>query len=380
MLDSSIVTSLIQRNSNYPLETFSISFFDPEFDESHFQIEVANFFNARHHVVNCSYEDVGNIFPEVIWHTETPLLRTAPAPMYLLSKLVSEFGYRVVLTGEGADEFFAGYDIFKEMQIRRFWARNPESTLRPILFKRLYNDIEGFSNAPFEYLKAFFKRGLLDTESPYYSHTLRWDNTARITRFLRGTDNTIKTPLDTFPVNYQRWSHLAKAQYLEIATFLSPYLLSSQGDRMAMGNSVEERQPYLDYRLIEFSNHLPDTIKLRGFKEKWILKLLGAKLLPPSIWKKGKKPYRAPINQCFFKSPPDYIRELLSERSIKENDYFNGIAAMALIQKASNSGKLGEVDSMAVAGIISTQLIHQLFIKDFKLKPINSPVHKYIER
>ena len=379
-LDSSIVTSLIRRESNLSLETFSISFSDPEFDESQFQLEVANYFNARHHVINCSYEDVGQIFPEVIWHTEMPILRTAPAPMFLLSKLVRDIGYKVVLTGEGADEFLAGYDIFKEMKIRRFWARNPDSTMRPMLFKRLYKDIEGFSDAPFEYLKAFFKKGLLDTDSPYYSHTLRWNNTARNTRFLRDTEKVFQTPVEAFPVNYDQWSYLAKAQYLEIMTFLSPYLLSSQGDRMAMGNSVEERQPYLDYRLVEFCNHMPDSLKLNGLKEKWILKRLGAKLLPASIWNKGKKPYRAPINQCFFRNPPDYVTELLSEKSIDENGYFNVKAVLAMIQKASGSSKLGEVDSMAVAGIISTQLLHQLFVKDFQLKPINSPILRFIAR
>ena len=303
-LDSSIITSLIRRHSNYPLETFSISFSDPEFDESQFQLEVANYFDAKHHVINCSYEDVGNIFPDVIWHTETPLLRTAPAPMFLLSKLVRDFGYKVVLTGEGADEFFAGYDIFKEMQLRRFWARNPESTIRPLLFKRLYKDIEGFSTAPMEYLKAFFKKGLMETDSPYYSHTLRWNNTARNTRFLRNTDKIIQTPFDTFPENYFQWSHLAKAQYLEIMTFLSPYLLSSQGDRMAMGNSVEERQPYLDYRIIEFCNHLPDTVKLHGLKEKWLLKRLGAKLLPEIIWNKGEETLSCSNKPVFFYKAP----------------------------------------------------------------------------
>jgi asparagine synthase (glutamine-hydrolysing) len=379
-LDSSIVTSLIRRHSNYPLETFSISFSDPEFDESQFQLEVANYFGAKHHVVNCSYEDVGNIFPSVIWHTETPLLRTAPAPMFLLSKLVREYEYRVVLTGEGADEFFGGYDIFKEMLVRRFWAINPESTIRPLLLKRIYKDITGLSTAPMDYLKAFFKNGLMETDSPYYSHTLRWKNTARNTRFLRDIDTINQTPSDILPANYFQWSHLAKAQSLEILTFLSPYLLSSQGDRMAMGNSVEERQPYLDYRLVEFCNHLPDRVKLNGLKEKWLLKRLGAKLLPEIIWNRLKKPYRAPINQCFFAKPPEYIKELLSEKSINEEKYFNINAVMALIQKASSSSQLSEIDSMAIAGIISIQLLHQLFIKDFQLKPINSPILRIIER
>jgi asparagine synthase (glutamine-hydrolysing) len=150
---------------------------------------------------------------------------------------------------------------------------------------------------------------------------------------------------------------------------------------MAMGHSVESRQPYLDYRLTEFCNQLPDGVKLNGLKEKWILKRLGARMsLPEIIWTRIKKPYRAPINLCFFDPPPEYVNELLSEKSINENSYYNAGAVIAFLRKASNTSKLGEIDSMAVAGIISIQLIHQLFIKDFQLKPIHSKIIKYIER
>jgi len=378
-IDSSIITALIRKYSNYPLETFSISFSDPEYDESQFQLEVAKYFDARHNVVKCGYEDIGRIFPEVIWHAETPLLRTAPAPMFLLSRLVNSTGYKVVLTGEGADEFLAGYDIFKEMQIRRFWAKIPDSTIRPLLLKHLYTDIEGLFADQLEYMKAFFKVRLTETDSPYYSHELRWNTTGRIIRFLRSQDRFVQSPFDSLPQNFSQWSDLAKAQYLEIVTLLSPYLLSSQGDRMAMGNSVEARQPYLDYRISEFCDHLPDTLKLHGLKEKYLLKRLGAKILPEIIWKRLKKPFRAPINQCFFRQPHDYVNELLSEKCLHETGYYNTRAVMALIQKATNSTKLSEIDSMAVAGIISLQLVHQLFIKDFRLKPKQSTITKLID-
>jgi len=379
-LDSSVITSLVHNHSSSPLETFSISFSDPDFDESHYQLEASKFLGTRHNVVPCDYESVGNIFPEVIWHTETPVLRTAPAPMFLLSKLVHANDFKVVLTGEGADEFLAGYDIFKEMKLRRFWAKNPESSIRPLLFRRIYKGITRLSDEQTNYLKAFFKKGLTETDSPYYSHAIRWTNTSRINCFLRSTDKAIQQPISDLPTSFFQWSHLAQAQYLEIITFLSPYLLSSQGDRMSTGNSVEGRYPYLDYRIVEFCNRLPDNLKLRGLKEKWILKQLGSKLLPDQIWKRAKKPYRAPISQCFFKSPPDYIEEVLSPRNLDESGYFNTQAAMALIHKASRLGNLGEVDSMALAGIISTQLIHQLFVKNFQLQPIRSNGLKLIER
>ena len=376
-----MITSLIRKYTQTPLETFSITFSDPAFDESFFQGEVSRIIGTRHNVVHCTYEDVGNVFPQVIWHAETPLLRTAPAPMFLLSQLVRDNGFKVVLTGEGADEMLAGYDIFKEMRLRRFWARNPDSEIRPLLFKRIYKDVANLSDGQLNYLKAFFKKGLGETDSPYYSHSIRWNNTARITRFLRNEGEPMRHPKQLLPESYPQWSGLSQAQYLEITTFLSPYLLSSQGDRMAMGHSVEGRYPFLDYRVVEFCNHLPDDVKLRGLKEKWLLKQLGAKLLPAKIWKRVKKPYRAPIKQCFFSKPPAYVAELLSEQSLDDSGYFDTQAVLTLAEKASRSDNMSEVDSMAIAGIISTQLLHQQFVKDFRLSPTNpEKILKYIER
>ena len=110
-LDSTVVMSLAQAlQTTAPLKTFSVTFDDPEFDESAHQQEVVRFLGTEHCDFRCSYHDIGRVFPEVVWHAERPLLRTAPAPMFLLSALVRRHGYKVVLTGEGADEMFGGYD------------------------------------------------------------------------------------------------------------------------------------------------------------------------------------------------------------------------------------------------------------------------------
>jgi asparagine synthase (glutamine-hydrolysing) len=121
-LDSSVITALVKQCSATRLKTFSVTFEDAEFDESVYQQDVVNFLGTDHQAVRCSHGDISKVFPDVIWHTEKPILRTAPAPLYLLSRLVREHGYKVVLTGEGSDEFLGGYDIFKEAKIRRFWA------------------------------------------------------------------------------------------------------------------------------------------------------------------------------------------------------------------------------------------------------------------
>ncbi len=369
-LDSSLTAALIARHAPGRLETFSVTFTDPAFDESQPQRRMAAHLGTRHHVVRCAHEDIGRVFPEVIWHAEAPILRTAPAPMYLLSALVHEQGYKVVLTGEGADEVLAGYDIFKEAQIRRFWARCPASTLRPALFRALYPEIARTAQGE-AFWRLFFRQGLEDTGSPYYSHHLRWTNTARARRFLAdyqpGENAAPSGPAWPVPcpAGFAQWSPLARAQYLEITTFMSSYLLSAQGDRVAMAHAVEGRYPFLDYRVIEFCNRLPDDVKLRGLREKWLLRQLGRSLLPDGIWDRRKRPYRAPIQRSFFNGSADtaYVESLLRPEAIRANGYFNPAAVARLAAKARGAGPLSEVDEMALVGILSTQLLEALFVR-----------------
>ncbi len=369
-LDSSTITAIIRKYTSNSLDTFSIAFSDPQFDESQFQQHMAALLGTEHQVVYCTQADIGQVFPKMLWHTEIPTLRTAPAPMFLLSRLVRDHNLKVVITGEGADEFLGGYDIFKEMAIRRFWARQPQSTKRSQLLKRLYPEIPRLSSSSEAFLTAFFKQSLTDTNSPFYSHLIRWSNTGKLHRFLlQQPANSIRQwaeALVPLPTNFQQWSPLGQAQYLEIVTFLSPYLLCSQGDRVAMAHSVEGRFPFLDYRLVEFANRLPSQLKLRGLKEKWLLRKLASKLLPPEIWQRRKRPYRAPIHHSFFgPNAPTYVAELLSKESLQESGLFNPLAVSQLLNKAQKVGQLSEVEDMAIAGLLSTQLIYHQFIKDF---------------
>lgn len=369
-LDSSTTAAIIRQYTSNSLDTFSIAFSDPAFDESQFQQYMAAFLGTEHQVVDCTQADIGQVFPQMLWHTEMPTLRTAPAPMFLLSRLVREHNLKVVITGEGADEFLGGYDIFKEMAIRRFWAKQPHSTRRPQLLKRLYPEIARLSHSSEVFLTAFFKQDLTDIDSPIYSHLIRWSNTAKLHRFLRQRPaESIRQwaeDLVPLPAHFRQWSPLGQAQYLEIVTFLSPYLLCSQSDRVAMAHSVEGRFPFLDYRLVEFTNRLPPQLKLRGLKEKWLLRQLASKRLPPEIWQRRKRPYRAPIHRSFFgPDAPTYVHELLSPPALEESGLFNPLAVSQLVNKAEKAQQLSEVEDMAIAGLISTQLVYQQFIKAF---------------
>ncbi len=376
-LDSSTIAAIIRNYAQCPLDTFSISFSDPKFDESDSQRRMARFLGTEHQVVYATHADIGRVFPEVIWHTETPILRTSPAPMFLLSKLVRDHGYKVVLTGEGADEFLAGYDIFKEAKVRRFWARQPASQWRPLLLKRLYPDITDLSQTGGAFLAAFFREGLTDVDAPDYSHAIRWRNNRRTRRFF--SDELNRTIAQAaadqpqtvyFPPEFNSWGPLERSQYLEISIFLSQYLLSSQGDRVAMAHSVEGRFPFLDHRVVEFANRLPPKMKLRGLTEKYLLKKLGERWLPEEIWQRPKRPYRAPIPRSFFnEATADYVRELLSPAQLKATGYFKPAGVSQLVNKIERGQAVGETDDMAVAGILSTQLVHHLFVDEFRMVP-----------
>ncbi len=377
-LDSSTIAAIIRKYTNNHLDTFSISFSDPNFDESEYQKQMARFLGTDHQVVYATHEDIGRIFPEVIWHTETPIMRASPAPMFLLSKLVRDKQFKVVLTGEGADEILAGYDIFKEAKVRRFWAQRPDSKLRPGMFKKIYPWISGLADGNASYLAAFFGMGLTDTDTKDYSHSIRWRTTNRTKRFFSGeTLQAIKSAegQDPFyPEGYDRWDPLHRAEYLEIKIFLSQYLLSSQSDRVAMAHSVEGRFPFLDYRVVEFSNRLPPTLKLRGLTEKYLLKEVSREWLPADICDRPKQPFRAPIHRSFFnESRLDYVQDLLSPAAIASTGIFNPAAVSNLTAKLDRGVSIGETDDMALVGILSTQLVARQFVSNFeKPSPIGS--------
>ena len=172
------------------------------------------------------------------------------------------------------------------------------------------------------------------------------------------------------------WHPLSRAQYTEISLFLSNYLLSSQGDRMAMANSVEGRYPYLDHRVMEFATRVPPKFKMNGLTEKYILKKAAKGTIPQELIDRPKQPYRAPISRCFFGDEGfDYVDEMLSEEKLKDYGYFDPDKVARLRAKCQKQdGQLmSERENMAVVGILSTQLLHHHFIENFPAYPIEEP-------
>jgi len=369
-LDSSALVALIRRHSAAPLRTFSIGFEEPSLDESAFQHQLVDYLGVEHARILCRNHDIANDFPDTVLHAETPILRTAPTPMRRLSGLARACGYKVVLTGEGADEALGGYDLFKEAKIRQFWARNPQSRWRPLLLKTLYPYLETSGTQAQAYLRSFYGIGLNEPNQRGFSHLTRWFTTAQCKIFFSSElsaairEDAVTPLLESLPMAFDRWHPFNRAQYLEAKTLLSGYLLSSQGDRMLMANSVEGRFPFLDHRVIEFANRLPPRLKMRALNEKFLLKQAMAEHLPRQILQRHKQPYRAPDIPAFFSTvTPPYVYDLLSEETLKRYGYFDAKKVGFLVGKVRRGGSIAYKESMALVGMLSTQLCHYHFVE-----------------
>ena len=272
--------------------TFSLRFEDAEYDETAFQRAMASDSGATITRSSCRARDIAAAFPDVDLRTPSGrILRTAPAPLFLLSRLVRDAGIKVVLTGEGADEMFAGYDLFREGKVRRFWARQPASQAAG----------RGCSSGSIRISRArrsrsarwraqFFGRGPgAPARRPASRHEPRWQHDGGAEAAVRAGPARAGDGAATWRAicsarcrrSSRGWSPLAQDQYLEIRTLLSGYLLSSQGDRMLMAHSVEGRFPFLDADVVD-ARGLAARLryKLRVLDEKHVLKRAAAGLVP----------------------------------------------------------------------------------------------------
>ncbi len=370
-IDSAMIVSYMAGILDAPLPTFSLRFADQEFDEGAYQKAVAARFATHHTEITVTTADIGQAFARAVWHAESPILRTAPVPMMLLSQRVREAGIKVVLTGEGADEILAGYDIFREARVRRFWARHPASRMRPALLGRLYPYLNANPAASQAYAQKFFGQDLDFADHPGFGHWPRWQTTRRALQFLH-PDIRVEVGFDykqeggaRLPSCHESWDMLSVDQYVEARTLLSGYLLSAQGDRVALANSVETRVPFLDNKVVQYANDLPARYKLMGLQEKYILKRLGRGRIPDAVCDRPKQPYRAPDSASFFHRgvADEGVARAFEKRRLLEVGYFDVESAGKLFDKCRRGRAIGFADNMAFVGIYSTMLLHEQFVE-----------------
>ena len=364
-LDSSLVACVAASLGIGRLNTFSVTFDDEAFDESVYQSYLSDALGTKHRSISFSRDRIPSLLREVVYHTEVPLLRSGAFPMYVLAGLVRSEGIKVVLTGEGSDELFGGYDIFREVKIRRFIARDPGSAARPALYRRVNNFVKPAGEQSTSGLSYFYNGG---ADGLFGSHLSRWRLGAFSRQFFSrefaeqmSADEPPSVLLPALPPGFEAWTDVQRAQYLELTTLFTNYLLSSQGDRVSMGQSVECRYPFLDYGLADFASSLPDTLKIRGLNEKYILKKLARKYVPELITKRRKFPYRAPIDIAAMMRDGE-IRRLLDNGQLERTGIFNPAAVTRFLASGLKKESAGERDAMLFMGFVTTQILAEIFL------------------
>lgn len=366
-LDSSLIAGMAAKISNKSLNTFSIAFDDSNFDESEYQNYMSRYLGTNHQSVMFSKKQIPTIIKDVIYHTEVPLLRSGAFPMYVLADLVRSNDIKVVLSGEGSDELFGGYDIFREVKIRDFCSKNPDSKWGAALYKKINNFVSGLANQSANSLSLYYNS--TDSESCFSSHLSRWKLSSYSQQFfspkyreLMKNYDELRALEDFLPKDYLEWSPIQRAQYLEVTTLFSNYLLSSQGDRVSMASSVECRYPFLDYEVADFAAALPDHMKIMGLNEKYIVKKIAHKYVPDRITGRKKFPYRAPIDISKLLQD-EYIRYITSECSLKQFNVFNPNTVAKFLSSVEAKESPSERDCMMFMGVLTTQILCEQFVK-----------------
>lgn len=360
-LDSSIILRLAKQN--HPrIESYSVRFSEDFYDETEFQTGVIESLGAENRHLTVNPHDIGTIFPQVIRHAGQPVFRTAPAPMFMLSKMVQDRGSKVVLTGEGADEIAYGYNIFKENLIRLKLHENPNDKFWLDKIPELHPHLDQFDRKYQFLLKSFYRESVVDPGDPLFTHRLKLKNGDYPLAFMNkdfiagAEDYSVRDDFaDTTPPDFIDWTVLQRTQYIEMKTLLKGYLLSSQGDRMSMAHGVEGRYPFLDHKVIKLFSSMPDEVKLNGFNEKSVLKNAFRDQLPRSVVQRNKHPYRAP--EAVSLATPEIEERYLTPEKMGRYGLFDEKKVGRLRKKIhQNIAHANFSDNFAYVYIISTMM------------------------
>jgi len=383
-LDSAIISSLAVERSDHKVKSFSVSFEDEQYDESKEQKIASSFLATDHLDVRIQKNEIAKVFPKVLYHSECIQFRTALAPLYILSSRVRDRGLKLVLTGEGADEFFIGYNIFKETLFRSSLESLESDEKKLDFIAKLYPYLKHFGRAQAVLQLKQYNR--FSEDHDLFSHQLRF----AMGKFSSGlfkisekvdAQKRLKDYLFKAYPNFNSNSVLEKAQIIESLTLLQGYLLSSQGDRMSMAHGIESRCPFLDPRLLSYIQNIKDEDRLEGgLNEKALLKKSFAKSLPAEICKRNKQPYLAPQAASFLQSDEDWIKELLSEEAIAKEELFDTQKVSRLLKKLEKTplDKISPKEDQAYLTILSTLMLKHLFIDQFNIKTWGSRELKVI--
>jgi asparagine synthase (glutamine-hydrolysing) len=356
-IDSTVVTTLACQESASPRPAYTIGLIDTGKNEQFEAAQTARHLGAPLTVVEMERRTMADCFPELIQAAEAPLIDTTCACMIRLAQRVRADGYKVTLSGEGADEALGGYSWGRRTV--RPVRRAVVNVLARLLVPRIqYRDEEGsLRRVPFQ--------GLAGVRPP---QQLAYELMARNRQRLFSADAQRRLwghcPLDELaplPDRFPRWAALHQSLYLDYSVFLQGHLLSTKGDRPAMNASIESRPPFLDEDVVAFCARVAPEYKIRGGIQKWLLRRLASRWLPPEICQRPKRGFRASFSDILLgPSRPLWVDQLLSEESLLRAGLFDPSQVARCRALLQGRWPRPGVD-LAMTAVISTQLWHHMF-------------------
>jgi len=364
-VDSAYVMATAARVAGQALPSFTLRVPDPRLDETDNALQAARAIGSYPTVVDAGADIITDRYATLTTATECPVLDTSCAALLALSREVHAQGFKVVLTGEGADEGFAGYVWFKIREIARGLdigeAFRPSTAISRAARKWAARDL---TFAEFSRIDTMI--GGPHAQSVIYNLVAR----SRGRYYSAGLKEELGThvayeDLDLDTERMARWHPLNRSLYLGYKVHLPGLLLSQKGDRVAMANSVETRYPFLDENVIALAARLHPRWKLRRLlKDKYLLRRAAERRLPHDVAWRPKAMFRAPTAETFLANPPAFVRDLISKESLARTGYFDAAAVeqdCAAVARGEGDS-LGTFGNLGLGGVVATQLWHHLYL------------------
>jgi asparagine synthase (glutamine-hydrolysing) len=363
-LDSTVVLGLSSRERGYAVPSFTIGLDRAGPDERSHAAESAAALGSKLVTVTMNRRDIVAAYPELIRAAEGPVMDSSAACLMRLARAVHSNGYKVVLTGEGADEALAGYAWFKTSKIRNMLSVGPVLSLLKGARSLTLASIGGGSAHRADLLGIKGVRTAQQDVYDFMGQARSIVYTPQMWHMLEG--HAAYDDLDLPNDRFARWHPLNQSLYVGYKVMLAGLLLLGKGDRIAMNSSVETRYPLLDEDLISFCSSIAPEYKLRGLTDKWLLRKVAARTLPAKIANRPKTMFRASRSDAFLgRDRPAWIDQLLSPESLRSTGWFDSAAVarerVAQMRFPRITPKRIIMD-LSLTCVVATQLWHHIFL------------------
>jgi asparagine synthase (glutamine-hydrolysing) len=334
-VDSSAIAALMKRMRSEPVKTFAVGYREAAYSELGYARQVSEAIGTDHHEIVIGMEDFFNALPRLVWHEDEPIAWPSSISLYFVSRLASEH-VKVVLTGEGSDELFAGYHRYQHYLFNRRWA--DRYAVVPAALRSAARHSIDTSSLLSANLRRKLQHTFLGREGTVES--LQLDNFYGA--FSAGERRQMLTAAavgDPYAAFLSYWnsrpgSVLSQMLYADQKTYLVELLMKQ--DQMSMASSIESRVPFLDHPFVEFSTRVPENLKIRNGQGKYILKRAVEGLLPDSIIYRKKMGFPTPLRQWFLDSRAEPLFNLLLDRKKLLAEYIDLRFVQTLIERQRN--------------------------------------------